>query len=294
MQKSSFLDGKRVWVTGHSTMIGSAVVRRLWHERCEIVLADGSQLDLLRQDAVEEWFCRQRPDVVFLANDVPLPGADALATSLHRHLATNINVLAAAHTFSTARLVNLTTGLSPGSQARLSAGAIGRLATVELTQAYVREHCSGFAVLLSSCVYGPGPSGGQHARRSLAGLFHALDEAARSDAETVVVEGDFLPYGLIDADDFADAAVYLARGHDGTVPVHCGRIGDGSLQSIAEIAAEIFGYRGTVVLGQPVRDIAPLIASVGIESLGRAAKLPVRERIHEIHDLWRRETSAAM
>ena len=61
------LEGKRVWVAGHRGMVGSAIVRRLAAERCEVLVADRRELDLMRQAEVEAWVARNRPDAIFLA-----------------------------------------------------------------------------------------------------------------------------------------------------------------------------------------------------------------------------------
>ena len=61
------LAGKRVFVAGHAGMVGSAIVRRLMREKCEILTAGRESLDLTRQAEVERWFADNRPDAVFLA-----------------------------------------------------------------------------------------------------------------------------------------------------------------------------------------------------------------------------------
>src|SRR5579859_7142087 len=61
------LSGKRVWVAGHRGMVGSAVVRRLASEGCEVLTAGRAELDLGRQDQVERWMAEHRPDAVVMA-----------------------------------------------------------------------------------------------------------------------------------------------------------------------------------------------------------------------------------
>src|SRR5271169_3950037 len=61
------IKGKRVFVAGHNGMAGSAIVRRLKRERCEILTADRGKLDLTEQSATERWLTRAKPDVVILA-----------------------------------------------------------------------------------------------------------------------------------------------------------------------------------------------------------------------------------
>ena len=61
------LSGKRVWVAGHRGMVGSAIVRRLEGEGCEILTVTRTEVDLRRQGEVEEWLAAERPHAVFLA-----------------------------------------------------------------------------------------------------------------------------------------------------------------------------------------------------------------------------------
>ena len=63
------LAGKRIYVAGHRGMVGSAIVRRLATEGCEILTATHAELDLRRQDQVEAWMEKNRPDAVFCVND---------------------------------------------------------------------------------------------------------------------------------------------------------------------------------------------------------------------------------
>jgi len=61
------LKGARVFVAGHSGMVGSAIVRRLGPEGCEILTLSRASLDLTRQAQTERWLAKERPDAVFLA-----------------------------------------------------------------------------------------------------------------------------------------------------------------------------------------------------------------------------------
>src|SRR5579872_5171631 len=61
------LAGKRVWVTGDKGMVGSAIVRRLASESCEILTVGRAELDLRRQAEVDAWMASHAPDVVIIA-----------------------------------------------------------------------------------------------------------------------------------------------------------------------------------------------------------------------------------
>src|SRR4249920_2327436 len=61
------LIGKRIFVAGHRGMVGSALVRRLGSEHCQVLTADRHAVDLTRQADTEGWFRDNRPDVVAVA-----------------------------------------------------------------------------------------------------------------------------------------------------------------------------------------------------------------------------------
>jgi GDP-L-fucose synthase len=61
------LSGKRVFVAGHRGMAGSALVRRLGQEACDILVADRGDFDLTRQDQTERYLSANKPDVVIIA-----------------------------------------------------------------------------------------------------------------------------------------------------------------------------------------------------------------------------------
>ena len=58
---------KRVLVAGHTGMAGSAIVRRLRQEACNILVAERRELDLTRQDQAEHYLSATKPDVVIMA-----------------------------------------------------------------------------------------------------------------------------------------------------------------------------------------------------------------------------------
>jgi len=62
------LAGKRVWVAGHQGMVGAAIAERLEREGCAAILtASRKDVDLTRQQDVEQWAAANKPDAVFVA-----------------------------------------------------------------------------------------------------------------------------------------------------------------------------------------------------------------------------------
>ena len=94
------LEGKRVWVAGHRGMVGSALVRRLSREPCEIVTVDRATVDLTRQAETEDWIAEAKPDAIVLAAAKVggiLANDTYVADFLFDNLMIEANVLGAAH-----------------------------------------------------------------------------------------------------------------------------------------------------------------------------------------------------
>jgi GDP-L-fucose synthase len=104
------LTGKRIWVAGHLGMVGSAIVRRLAREDCEILTATRAEVDLKRQSEVESWMAQTRPDSIFLAAAKVggiLANGCLPADFLYDNLMIQANVVEAAHRVGVAKLMLL-------------------------------------------------------------------------------------------------------------------------------------------------------------------------------------------
>ncbi len=104
------LRNKRIWIAGHNGLVGSAVVRRLRREDCEILTVDKSTLDLRRQAEVEAWIGQNRPDAIVLAA-ARVGGikanSDFPADFIYDNLAIEANVIHTAHKAAVKKLLFL-------------------------------------------------------------------------------------------------------------------------------------------------------------------------------------------
>ncbi len=297
----SFLSaGRKVWITCHRGLVGSAVLRRLWREPCEILLSDEQLLDLSQRDPVEAWLRRQKPDVVFLTDAERMAGPvrkDGLGRPRLPQQSTDV-ITAAAMASGVATLVDLSKHELPPRPPSILAPVAYRTTALhevhEVVQLAPRSLWEGAGApqhrdvqLLASCVFGsdratfePPPL--------LAALFQRLGEAARrGDAEAAIGVAGTLPYGLIHVDDLADAAVFLLENYRGRLPVHCRR-NDASLGIAVRMAANLVGYAGDILLppGIPTPSSeAP--GSVSLASLGWSPKAALSDRLRDFYATWR-------
>jgi GDP-L-fucose synthase len=104
------LSGKRVWVAGYRGMVGSAIVRRLASEGCEVLTVSRTEVDLKNQAEVSAWVEKTRPDAVFLAAAKVggiLANDSFPADFLYDNLMIEANVIEASHRVGLEKLLFL-------------------------------------------------------------------------------------------------------------------------------------------------------------------------------------------
>jgi GDP-L-fucose synthase len=271
------LKGKRVFVAGHRGMAGSAIVRRLSQEDCEVLSVDRTKLDLRRQSDVEAWFADHRPDCVFLAAGTVggiMANATRPAEFLADNLAIELNTIEAAHRAGVEKLLFLGSSCiypkfasQPIREEELLSGAleptnepyaIAKIAGVKLCEAYRRQYGSDFISAMPTNLYGPGDSYEAGAAHVLPALIDRAHRAKRDGAEEFVVWGSGTPRReFLFVDDLADAAIFLMRHYTG--PEHL-NVGFGDDMSIAELAARIckvVGFEGRLAFDPSKPDGTP-------------------------------------
>jgi GDP-L-fucose synthase len=293
------LRGKRVYVAGHSGLAGSAIVRRLASEGCEVLTADRRELDLTQQNATEKWIKQARPDAIFLAaarvggiyaNDA-FP-ADFLADNI----AIGLNVVRAAVETKVKKLMFLGSSCvfprnapQPMTEDLLLTGAleptnewyaVAKIAGLKLTQAYRRQFGVDFISVMPTNLYGPGDNYHPENSHVPAALIRRFHEAKVKDADEVVVWGTGKPRReFLAADDLGDACVFVMKHYSGDGFLNIGTGKEISIGEFASLVAEVVGYRGKLVFDTNRPDGPPrkLLDISKITALGWAAKTPLRE-----------------
>ena len=224
------LAGKRIYVAGHRGMVGSAIVRRLAQEPCEVLIAL-REVDLREQAAVRAWFAANTPDVVvvaaakvggILANDT-LP-----AEFLYDNLMIEANIIAAAHEVGVEKLLFLGSACiyprlapQPMSEDALLTGpleptnewyAIAKIAGIKLCQAYRRQYGCHFISAMPTNLYGPGDNFDLDSSHVIPALMRKFHDAKSTPENQVAVWGTGAAYReFLHVDDLADACVFLLK-----------------------------------------------------------------------------------
>ncbi|HEU4660976.1 MAG TPA: GDP-L-fucose synthase [Pseudolabrys sp.] len=322
------LAGKRVLVAGHRGMVGSALVRRLKGERCEILTADRTRVDLTRQKQVERWMSETRPQAVFVAA-AKVGGIAANATYpvdfLYDNLMIAANVISAAHEAGVERLIFLGSSCvypkfapQPIPEDALLSGpleptnewyAIAKIAGLKLVQAYRRQYGDAFISAMPTNLYGPGDNFDLHTSHVLPALIRKAHDAKLRGADKLVIWGSGTPRReFLHVDDCADAVVHIVKHYSGTEPVNIGAGEDITILALAKLICDVVGFTGSIECDVTKPDGTPrkLLNSDLLRSLGWQPQRPLKKGIADVYSWFLRhiatrdsniqdkETAAAM
>ncbi len=222
----------RVFVAGHRGLVGQALVKKLREKGYENILTRSrEELDLLDQKAVEAFFAKEKPDVVFLAA-AKVGGIFAnntyRADFIYQNLQIQNHVIYSAHLFGVRRLVFLGSSCiyprnapQPMKESDLLTGeleitnrpyAIAKIAGLELVHAIRMQHGKDFFSVMPTNLYGPGDNFHPENSHVLPALIRRFHEAKVSNAKEVVIWGTGTPKReFMYSEDCADAIVFLAE-----------------------------------------------------------------------------------
>jgi GDP-L-fucose synthase len=299
------LESGRVFVAGHRGMVGSALVRRLQAEPCEIVTADRQSLDLIDQRAVHRWFAAERPDVVVLAAARVggiLANDSYPADFLYQNLMIEANVIEAARQQSVAKLLFLGSSCiypklapQPISEDALLTGpleptnewyAIAKIAGIKLVEAYRRQHGCDFISAMPTNLYGPGDNFDLSSSHVLPALIRKAHEARLRKAESLTIWGTGTPRReFLHVDDLADACVFLLKNYSGDTHINVGSGSDVTIAEVAGMVMNVVGFDGPLVrdLDKPDGTPRKLMDSSRLGALGWSPKIGLERGITETY-----------
>jgi len=283
-------------------MVGSAVVRELQRQGyANLVLRTSAELDLRDQAAVNAFFAAEQPAYVVLAA-AKVGGIHANnsypAEFIRDNLQIEVNVIEAARAHGVKKLCFLGSSCiyprmapQPIPEDALLTGpleptnewyAIAKIAGLKLCQAYRRQYGFDAIVLMPTNLYGPGDNYHPENSHVLPALLRRFHEAKVAGSPEVVVWGSGSPRReFLHADDLSAAVVHLMEVYSDEAPVNVGCGEDLSIRELAELIAEVVGYRGRVTWDTSKPDGTPrkLLDVSRIRTLGWEPRIPLREGI---------------
>ncbi len=299
------LKGARVWVAGHTGMVGSALLRRLASTDVgEIITATSAELDLRQQAPTHAFVQDQRPDLAIIAA-ARVGGIQANRNAQGSFLYDNLMI--AANAIEACRLAGVSKVVILGSsciypreapqpipEEALLTGpleptnegySVAKIAALELAKMYRRQFGLDAISLMPTNLYGPGDNFDLETAHVLPALLRKVVEAAREERRYIEVWGSGRPRReFLHVDDLADATVYAIEHYSDEQHLNIGTGEDISIAELARLVAEVVGWEGEFWFDPSMPDGAPrkLLDVSRMQELGWSAAIPLSDGIEMV------------
>ena len=260
------IKGKKIWVAGHSGLVGAALVRRLQDSGCTILTASHAELDLTRQAETEAWVCEHKPDGVILAA-AHVGGVYANNTYpadfIYNNLAIAQNVIEASYRTNVEKLLFLGSSciypksapnpisedmlLSDSLESTNEPYAIAKIAGIKLCESYRRQYGCDFISAMPCSLYGQGDTYHLENSHVIPALMMKIHHAKKAAMPSVEIWGSGTPRReFLHVDDLADGLVYLFQNYSDLQHVNIGAGYDITIKTLAETICEVVDYTGAL------------------------------------------------
>lgn len=257
----------KIYVAGHKGMVGSAIVRSLRAQGYEnTITRSHSELDLIRQNEVEDFFSCERPEYVFLAA-AKVGGIAAnsahLADFMYENMVLEMNVIHSAWKNGCKKLMFLGSSCiyprmapQPMKEDCLLTGelektneayALAKISGLKYCEYLNRQYKTDYISVMPTNLYGPNDNYHSEHSHVLPALIRRFHEAKEKGLKEVYCWGTGSPLReFLYVDDLADACVYLMNNYSGNETVNIGTGKEITIRELTELVARIIGYEGEI------------------------------------------------
>lgn len=293
------LKGKRVWVAGNNGLVGSAMVERLQSEGCEIITVSRADLDLRRQDDVEDWLTDHQPEVIILAAARVggiLANDRSPADFLYDNLMIETNIIHSAYMTGVQRLLFLGSSciypreapqpmkeqdlLTGAFESTNEAYAIAKITGMKLCEFYRRQYGCDFITAIPCNLYGPNDLYDLERSHVIPALIMKAHLAKERNEESLEIWGSGTPHReFMHVHDLADALVFLLKNYNSGKPINVGYGADYSIKDLAGMVKGAIGFDGDIIFNADKPDGTPrkLMDSSRINEAGWNASIDLEE-----------------
>jgi GDP-L-fucose synthase len=296
----------KIYVAGHSGMVGAAIVRTLEQKGYRnLLLRTHKELDLLEQRDVFRFLAQEKPDYIFVAA-AKVGGIQAnntyRAQFIYENLAIEANLIHGAYLAGIKRLCFLGSSCiyprdcpQPIREEYLLTGpleqtnepyAIAKIAGIKLCESYNRQYGASYVCAMPTNLYGPGDNYDLNSSHVLPALLRKVHEAKLGQQSSVSVWGSGLPKReFLHVDDLADACVFLMENGVKNGIYNVGTGVDVTIRELAETIFSIIGYTGRIDFDATRPDGTPrkLLDVTRLNNLGWRASIQLIDGIRETY-----------
>jgi GDP-L-fucose synthase len=310
--------GAKIFVCGHNGMVGSAIVRRLKKEGfSNFILKSSKELDLRNQQAVADFFAKEKPDYVFLAA-AKVGGIHANNTFrgefIYENLMIESNVIHQSYVNKVKKLLFLGSSCiypkfaqQPIKEDYLLEGkleptnepyAIAKIAGLKMCEAYKDQYGVDFISVMPTNLYGPNDNYDLNNSHVLPALIKKFHIGKAENKPFVEIWGTGSPRReFLHVDDLADACVFLMENYSEKTLVNIGTGEDVTIKDLALMVKDIVGFEGEIKFDTSKPDGTPrkLLDVSKLHKLGWKHKIELYDGIKavyaEVKDTLSKETA---
>ena len=303
------LDAK-IYVAGHRGMVGSAIVRALQAKGYQnIVTRSSSELDLVDQSAVVQFFESEKPDYVFLAA-AKVGGIHAnnvyRADFIYRNLMIESNIIHQSYATGVKKLLFLGSSCiypklapQPLVEDSLLTGileptnepyAIAKIAGIKMCEAYRDQYGCNFISAMPTNLYGPNDNYDLNNSHVLPAMIRKFHEAKIANSPSVQLWGDGSPLReFLHVDDLAEACLHLMLNYNEKMFVNVGTGVDLSIKELAQLVQSTVGYTGTIEwdTSKPNGTPRKLMNVDRIHQSGWNHKIDLKDGVASVYELFK-------
>ena len=260
--------GAKIYVAGHRGMVGSAIVRELRRQGYNnIITRTHRELDLTRQQEVEDFFSLEKPEYVFLAAAKVggiIANQDALADFMWENITMEMNVIHSAWENSCKKLEFLGSSciyprmatqpmkenclLTSELEKTNEAYALAKISGLKYCEYLNRQYGTDYISVMPTNLYGPNDNYHPTHSHALPALIRRFHEAKQDGKTEVTCWGDGSPLReFLYVDDLANLCVFLMNHYSGNETVNAGTGKELSIKELTELVAKVVGYTGKIL-----------------------------------------------
>lgn len=297
----------KVYVAGHTGMVGSAIVRKLRQDGFTTIITRSSkELDLRNQSEVINFFRSEQPDYVFLAA-AKVGGIMANKTFkaefLYENLMIQTNVIHTAYLHGVKKLLFLGSSCiypkhapQPLKEEYLLAGAleptnesyaVAKISGIKMCDAYRAQYGCNFISVMPTSLYGPNDNYDPDNSHVIPALFRKIISAKNNDQPEVTIWGSGKPKReFMHVDDLACACLHLMDTYNEPGVVNVGIGEDIAISDLVSMVVKVVGYKGDVVQDLSMPDGTPrkLMDVSKLCSRGWSATIPLETGLKAVYD----------
>lgn len=307
--KSSMQKDSKIYVAGHTGMVGSAVVRNLVKNGyINLVLRSRKELDLTSQQQVKEFFEKEKPEyVIDCAARVGgiMANKEHLADFLNENLQIQNNLIWNSHVFGVKKFLFLGSSciypresMQPMKEEYFLTGkfeptnegyAVAKAAGIKFCEMVYEQYKKTFISCMPTNLYGPNDNFNPDSSHVLPGIMQRMHKAKTNNEPSVTIWGSGnARREFMHVDDLADAVVWIMENYDEKQFLNVGTGEDVSIREAAYIMKEAVGFNGELVFDTTKPDGMPrkLMDVSRLSSLGWKHKIGLKEGLKSLYEYY--------